>query len=334
MRAAKIHLVSWLFCIAAHFLGSQCVVGGTIVTKVAADPLLVGAHGITTDGANLYATAYADFGTGKVLSVPISGGTVTQLYGNLFSPLGLSEIGQNLYWIDPNSGPGTGTQILAAPVARGGSISPIFTGDTIVDGSGLATDGARLFAADEVQGRVFRLNSDGSGLTQLGGSRYGGFFNNEHLNTIAVSGGTVYVADFGKSGVISPEVVSIPASGGSFTTLSSGSPFVSLTGIAVGGDSIYVADGGTNSIWSLPLSGGTPTLYASDPRFDHLNQLTWFDGALYAADSGDGMTGIIWRISSVPEPASITLGFISVISLMAYAAWSRSITVRRARCAR
>jgi len=324
MRAARIHTVSGLTVLSLLCFGSGNVAAGVIVTAVATDPLLAGAEGISTDGVNLYATAYTSFGAGSVVSVPLGGGAVTSLYGNLFSPLGIAALGQNLYWIDPNSGPGTGTQILTAPITGGGPITAIFTGSTIVDGSGLATDGTRLFAADEVQGNVFRLNPDGSGLTQLGGSRYGGFFNNEHLNTITVSGGTVYVADSGKSGVISPQVVSIPATGGSFTTLFSGSPFVSPRGIAIGGDTIYVADGGTDSIWSLPITGGTPSLYASDPRFESLNQMTFFDGALYVADSGNGTTGTIWEVSSsVPEPGALTLLVLGMASLMGYGGWRR-----------
>jgi len=321
MRVSRIHSASWLTVLAVLFFGSENVVAGPVVTSVATDPRLVGAEGITTDGVNLYATLYRSFGDGGVVSVPLGGGAVTSLYNNLFSPLGIAAVGQNLYWIDPNSGPGTGTQILTAQITGGGPISAIFTGSAIADGSGLATNGTRLFAADEVEGRVFRLNLDGSGLTQLGGDRYPGFFGPEHLNTLAVTGGNVYVADSGKSGVISPQVVSIPATGGSFTTLFSGSPFVSPRGITIGGGTIYVADGGTDSIWSLPITGGTPTLYASDPRFQALNQLTWFDGALYAADSGNGATGTIWKISSVPEPGSLTLLVLGVAGLMGYGGW-------------
>ena len=262
------------------------------------------------------------------MSVPFGGGAVTTLYSNLVSPEGISVIGQNIYWIDPNSGPITDTQILTASKTGGGAITAIYTGSLvgqpIVDGVGLTTDGTKLYAADEVQGNVFSLNPNGSGLTQLGGSRYSGYFNTEHWNSIAVSGGLVYVADSGSSGVISPEVVSIPATGGSFTTLSSGSPFVSPYGIAVGGNTIYIADHGTDSIWSVPITGGTPSLYASDPQFQSLYNLTYFDGALYAADSGNGTDGTIWKITaSVPEPSGLTLLVLGMAGLIGYRRWRR-----------
>ncbi len=326
MRILRIHDASWLAVLTVLCLGGENVVAGTTVTAVATDPLLAGAQGITTDGVNFYVTRDSSSGAG-VISVPIGGGAVTSLYSNLVSPAGIAVIGSNLYWIDPNSGPITDTQILTAPNTGGGPITAIYTGSNvgqpIVDGVGLTTDGTKLFAADEVQGRVFSLNPDGSGLTQLGGNRYGGYFDTEHWNSITTSGGIVYVADSGKSGVISPEVISIPATGGSFTTLSSGSPLVSPYGIAVGGSTIYIADQGADSIWSVPITGGTPTLYASDPRFDRLYNMTYYDGALYVADTGNGTTGTIWKVTSsaIPEPGTLTLLVLGMAGLMAYGGW-------------
>ncbi len=153
-------------------------------------------------------------------AVSLSGGAVSTLYGGLTGPLGITTLGSNLVWIDPNAGPGTGTAILEAPTNGSGPITTLYNaGSPIIDGSGLTTDGSHLFVADEVQGNVFRLNMNGSNVAQLGGSRYGGFFDTEHTNFITQSAGTLYIVDSGKSGVTAPQVVSIPTTGGTFTTL-------------------------------------------------------------------------------------------------------------------
>jgi hypothetical protein len=250
---------------------------------------------------------------------------LTTLYGGLTSPNDITTIGSQLFWIDANSGPITDTQILKAPKSGGGSITAIYTGalvgQPIVDGSGITTDGTRLYTADEVQGRVHRLNPDGSGLTQLGGNRYGGFFDREHFNSIAVNDGIVYIADQGKSGFSDtpPRVQSIPVGGGSFSTLFTGdSATFSPNGIAVGSDTIFLTN--RNQILEMPLTGGTPTLLVSDPRFStHLAGLTFFNDALYVADGA----GAIWKVdlaqtSAVPEPGSLTLFGIGALTLFSY----------------
>ena len=225
------------------------------------------------------------------------------------APYSITNTGSKLYWIDPESGPASETQILAAPKNGTGPISIVVDGPGPVDGTGLTTDGAKLYAADAVQGRVFSMNLDGSNVSQLGGSRYGGFFDTEHQNSIATSGGTLFVADSGRLGVDSPQVVSIPTTGGSFTTLFAGSPFGYLSGIAVVGDTIYLADSVAKTIWDMPITGGTPQALVTDNDFGALGNLTYFNNALYVVDEA-GAGGVdIWKISlsSVPEPGSLTL---------------------------
>ena len=159
-----------------------------VVMPVASGPPLLGLLDSTTDGVNFYLNVNSS-GTGYVASVTVSGGGITPVFASwgvngIRSPSAITAIGSNLFWVDPNSGPGTGTQILRAP-KTGGSVTAIFTGSTITDGSGIATDGTNLFVADEVGGRVFRLSADGTGLTLLGPDRYPGGFANEHGNKVA-----------------------------------------------------------------------------------------------------------------------------------------------------
>jgi DNA-binding beta-propeller fold protein YncE len=180
-----------------------------------------------------------------------------------------------------------------------------------------------------VGGFVFAINSDGSGITQIGPQRYTGGFSTEHRNTIASFDGNLYIADSGRSGVTLPEVLTIPTTGGSFTTLFAGSPFIQPTGIAVGNNTIFIADDGANAIFSLPLTGGTPTLLVSDPRFASLSGLTFFNNALYVADGGTGATGTIFKVdlspvvaTAVPEPGSFLVVITGIVGLLGYG-WKR-----------
>lgn len=270
------------------------------VTLVPVSPVPETPFRITTDGVNLYFDDQRTSGQ-FIVSVPIEGGTATTLY-TAFNPHQLALIGSDIFWIDPNSGPVTDTQILRAPKDGSGPVTAIYTGafvgQPIVDGSGLTTDGAKLYSADEVQGRVHSLNPDGSGLFQLG-SRYGGFFDTEHLNTIFHSEGALFIADFGKAGSFIPKVVSIPAAGGSFTTHYEGSPFVTPVDIAVGNEAVFVADLSANTIWIMPITGGTPTVpvlgpptaFVSGAPFVQIIGLTFFDNDLYVTDTGNYIDG-------------------------------------------
>jgi hypothetical protein len=290
------------------------------VTPITTDPQLTGIVGITTDGVNLFVAApVRPPGLGAVFTVPIGGGPATPLYtyaGGVDppNPQSITLLGTSLYAIDPESGPASETQILTAPADGSGTPQAIYDGFSPLDGSGLTTDGTALYAADEVQGRVYRLNPDGSGLTQLGGSRYGGGFNTEHQNTLAASGGILYDADGGSAGVIDPQVVAIPSGGSSFTTLYAGAPFQHPSGIVVVGGTLYVADSAAQTIWALPVGGGTPTAVVTDSRFGALQNLTYFDNALYVTDES-GAGGVhIWKITlagnltAAGEPVTTTEG--------------------------
>jgi hypothetical protein len=272
--------------------------------------------GLVVSGTNLYFASSIGGAAQSVNTIATVGGAVSVLYPNLVSPNSLAVIGSTLYWIDANSGPITDTQILSAPLGGGGPVNAIYTGsnvgEPIVDGSGIATDGASLYTADEVQGRVHRLNPDGTGLTQLGPNRYGGFFDTEHQNSIATAGGLVYVLDAGRSAVDSPQLVTIPVGGGaSFTPVVVGAPFNAPTAITIGGGQIFVGDG--NTIWTLPLGGGPPTVFFSGGPLVNIGNsaLVYNNGSLYVGDQG---ANSIFRID-IPEPATLSLFMIGLIGV-------------------
>jgi DNA-binding beta-propeller fold protein YncE len=328
MRLRALRLLS---CLAALALSGGLANAGVLVTAHATGPQLGGITGIANDGTTLFVTKPNP--GANVLSVPVAGGPITPLYtytGGGVSPLGITVLGSSLYWIDPNSGPFTDPEILKAPKDGSGPVSRIMTGSSlgfpfgVLDGSGITNDGTRLYWADEVGGRVYKIEANGSGIVQLGGDRYPFGFGSEHFNSIAYDNGMLYVADSGRPGVNAPQVVSISTSGGSFTTLFSGSPFQSPTGITVGNGLLYVADSAAQSIWSLPLTGGSPTLVVSDSRFQSIHNLTYLDGALYVADQGSGGNGTIWKVDlqAVPEPSSLALLGAGAASLAGYV-WRR-----------
>jgi hypothetical protein len=254
---------------------------------------------LTTDGTNLIVSGAGTDNNAHIFQVAVAGGAATMLYP-AYNPSQVAIAGTNLFWIDPNSGPVTDTQILKAPASGGGAVSAIYTGSNvgqpILDGSGLASDGNFIYSADEVAGTVWRLNTDGSALTQVGPARYGGGFSPEHLNTIAVSQGVLYVADHGSSGFsIAPAVVSIPTNGTFFTTLSSGAPMVTPSGIAAGNGVLYVADPGAgNTVWQLPIGGGTPVALVSGGVFKQIQGLCYLNGSLYVSDT---TAGAIYRVN-------------------------------------
>ena len=286
------------------------------------DPLMKAPFHLASDGSNLFVSGVGSGSSQYLFQVPATGGAASILY-NALSPWEVARVGTNLFWIDPNAGPVTDTEILRAPSDGSGSEAPVYVGSQagqpIVDGCGLTSDGSVLYASDQVNGSVWRLNPDGSGLTQLGGNRYSGGFSTEHSSAITVYQGLLYLVDSGKLAV-SPQVVSIATNGSSFTTLASGAPFVGPSGVAVGNGMIYVSDpGASNTIWQLPLGGGTPTPLISGAPFIHLAGLVFIDGTLYVADAGgDAIYAITFpqpNILAEPSGATAASGGTATLSV-------------------
>ncbi|MEO8379574.1 MAG: hypothetical protein ABI779_07900 [Acidobacteriota bacterium] len=252
---------------------------------------------ITTDGSNLY------IGSGNnVLSMPIAGGLATTLYASATTccVVAITQSGGNLYWIDPNGDPDA-TAIFGGRTS-GGSRTKVYsgfaTGQPIVDGSGLTTDGSRLYAVDEVSGSLVSMNLDGSAITTLG-SRYAGSFSTEHLNRVTVSNGMLYIADEGctcPGGTVTPKIVRTPTAGGSFTTLFDAGAALTIRphDLAVAGSTIFFTDSVNNTIWKMPTGGGTPAPFIAGAPFSRVDGITALGDALYATDSGAGR---VYKIS-------------------------------------
>lgn len=263
---------------------------------------------LATDGTDWFVSGVRQDNSQAIFKFPIGGGTVSAPYAGLVSPLSVTVIGSEVYWIDPNGGPASDTRILKAPKSGVGPVTAIYSGSTVgeplVDGSGLATDGTALYAADEYAGKIFKLNPDGTNLTAFSaGPRFGSGFNNERVVIIAHEAGVLYGADINRAGATAstPSVFSSPVSGSAFTSLASGSPLVSPAGVAVMGGKLYVSDpGANNTIWQLPLTGGTPAVYSSGAPFLGLAGLAAYNGELYVADSAGGAIYRLVQTAAVP----------------------------------
>lgn len=261
---------------------------------------------IATDGTKLYVSGTSTAtNAARIWSVPIAGGAATALYSVPWTSSGgccalsLAVIPTNLFWIDPNSGPVTDTQILKAPTSGAGPVGAIYTGSAvgqpIVDGSGLTTDGTKLYAADEVGGGVFSMNADGSSLTQIGAARYAGGSTTEHPNFVVAAGSTIYIADQGSPANSLPaRILKLPAAGGAYTTLYSGAPLNCPSGITFGDGALFIADHCAKLVWAMPTSGGRPSVLIGSPLAAP-DMAVFFGGSLYVTDNST--TGRIFKVS-------------------------------------
>ena len=284
-------------------------------------------HDIASDGTSIFIQDSA-----TVYSLPATGGSISSLYNAPpGSPstfiFGVTVIGSNVFWGDAQSGPVTDTQIFKAPKAGGGPVTAIYTGfssgQPITDITGLETDGIKLYSADAVQGRVHSLNPDGTGITQIGPNRYGGFFAGAHQNSIAVGEGMVFIGESGVptasgcSGLCNPGIYAHSASNltGAFVTLFAGLPFQGdgVRGITYGDGTVFATQG--NSIFLIDANGG-PLSILTDPDFHDLRGITYDDGGLYVVDQFAG-SGRILRVglNAIPEPATVGLMLVGLLLL-------------------
>jgi sugar lactone lactonase YvrE len=288
----------------------------------------LGLAAITTDGANLFVRAYDTNFINYILPIALPGTNNTFVYSNLpdASPVGLAWHGTNLFWIDPTNSPFSRTAIFRGDT-NGGAIAPQYNTSTITNGSDIASDGSQLFMVDELGGSVSRLSYDFAVETAIGGSRYAGGFGSEHLNTLTVANGVVYVADSGNTAApISPQVVSLSTNGGSYTSIYVGTPFITPNAITIGGSALFVVDAAaTNTIWELPISGATNlTTLVSGPPFRNLQRITYLNHALYVTDNDtNNFNGTIFRVA-LPNPTASISG-VSVTTNGVHFSWTAPI---------
>jgi len=236
------------------------------------------------------------------------------------NPNGLTMDSEHIYWVDPNSGPATDTQIWRARRDGSGTPEAIFTGSqtglgvqVIHDASGIAlsSSGEELAVVDQVGGAVFSMPLDGGSSVALVGTRYGGGFETEHPQSIARDelGGYV-IAGAGKHDAVMPVILRKMPEVQETSELWSGAPLVEPRGVTCNGREVFVSDPGAgNAIWCVPVDGGPLRRLAIegiDPvRLGGLVYVGGFSNKLYVTDAGNGA---VYAITSLPSREQLLFG--------------------------
>jgi hypothetical protein len=259
-----------------------------VLDLMSSDAALTNPGSLTTDGVNLFVANGQ-----SIVSIPIAGGAAATVQADA-APVGirgLTRLGTDLFWIDPDGDAGA-TAIFKAPIG-GGAVTSIYSALTaeqiIMDGTDIAADGAKLYTTD-AGGQIHSLNADGSGVTFLG-ANFG--------STLSARAGMLYAAD-------AAAVTAVPASGAGAMTLFTSAPLSALADVAAGDDGfVYVADREANTIWRIPAAGGVPVAVASGAPFVQLAGLAYWQNALYVSDRGNTGTtdgpGAVYRVK-LPKP--------------------------------
>ncbi len=246
-------------------------------------------------------------------------GAVWKLF-QAFNPNGLTADSDHVYWVYPNSGPATDTQVWRGRRDGSGTPEAIFTGsesvsgmELIRDASGIAVSraGDELVVIDQVGGAVIALPMDGRGGQALVGTRYGGGFDTEHMQSIARDelGGYV-IAGAGKADAVMPVILRKSLGILETSELWSGAPLVEPRGITCDGRVIFVSDPGAgNAIWGLPVDGGPLRrllIRGIEPvRFGGLTFSGEGNNELYVTDAGNGA---VYVITGLPSREQLLFG--------------------------
>jgi hypothetical protein len=299
-----------LLATACAFVAPSLATGQATV-QVLGTAALNSSRGIAVDANNVYVTAYGATGVeSRVFSMPVSGGTVSQIYAYIgadgldTNDYGIASDGHTIYWADPNSGPLTDTQVFSAPANGSGPITPIYTGayegQPIFDGQGVLIHNGELYISDELGGRIFTMSENGAGITQI--TDYAPGVGYEVDPFIAVLGNKIYEAY--KAGATS-YIESISDTGGGFTTLySAPSSTFDPRGLAAGNGTLYCGNG--DEILQMSIGGGTPTELVGGASLGNetVSDLAYYGGSLYVVND----TSIL-KVTPVPEPFTfLTLG--------------------------
>jgi hypothetical protein len=314
----------------------QKLLGSVAVTPFVSSSQLKTGYAISGDGqGGLLLTGTDGTGTGfnqqNVLRVSGDGQAVGVLSA-ADHPQSITSDGTFAYWIDLDAD-GTHTRVYRQPLSGGprelvySAVTPTDSNGKIVSGTGLdfvpgntSATPESLVALDALQGAITRLPAqpdvtDGD-LTSIGAARSAGLISQSHAQFLDVENGVIYIVDPGfvatgsdRSQDVAAQILSIPVSGGAYTTLYTGNlpgfdlygtaiPASRPKGIAVHDGILYVS--GEHAIYSLSAGGGVPVVFAADERFRSLSGMTYVNGSLYVIDNGTTRTATVWRVELHP----------------------------------
>jgi uncharacterized repeat protein (TIGR03803 family) len=319
---------------------SETVLASFNGTTTGLTPYSIVQYGSTLYGVCLYGGANSN---GCIFSVPVGGGTPNVLYsfsstgtidGSYPCVLVINSTGTILYGVCNYGGANTtdGT-IFSIPVA-GGSLSWVTSFAVGTSGSSpnsLILSGSTLYGTTTLggvtsgSGTIFSIPITGGSINVL--YTYPASYGNPL--SIAISGTTLYVAaQFGGvsgSGINKGNIISIPAGGGSITTIytsttGTGNP-QSLQSLIISGSTIYclALGGGTNGVTTGIIfsvsTGGTIGFNYSLPTGSYPVQptnLLLSGSTIYGFSQGGGASsrGYIFSIGTNGSNFSILYSFI------------------------
>jgi uncharacterized repeat protein (TIGR03803 family) len=270
--------------------------------------------GLTLSGSTLYGMTYGGgaYGLGNVFSIPVTGGTPTNLLSfnntNGASPYGsltLSADGSTLYGMTYSGGANSDGTIFSIPVTGGtpttllsfnGTDGKFPEGDLTLSANGSTLYGMTQLGGANNDGAIFSIPVTGGTPTIL--ASFNGTDGAFPHGDLTLSGSTLYGTTYG-GGTSHGTVFSIPVTGGTPTTLVSfdgtngNGPFGDL---ALGGSTLY----GTTllgTIFSIPVAGGTPTILLDASNGERpAGNLTLSGSTLYGEASGVNNEGAIFSI--------------------------------------
>jgi hypothetical protein len=233
-------------------------VSAPIVTLATAQGDLTG---IANDGTNVYYTSQATpIDGGKVLSVPMAGGSPTPIAASQYKPQKIAHSGGSIFWTNAGGGNAGKAQVWSWKVGAGNTV-PLFTGIATDSPYGVTVDGSSVYFS------VAGLSHTVQSVAVAGG-------NASIVTTLPTSpsiptpgdvlvvGTRAYVMDIGGGG--------IPA-GLWAADLPSGMPkqvgVATSTGGSVAGDAkgIYWSDPNGGKVWTLAPGDSTSTVFWSTP---------------------------------------------------------------------
>jgi uncharacterized repeat protein (TIGR03803 family) len=266
--------------------------------------------GSTLYGTTSYGSGLGGIGYGTVFSIPVGGGTPTDLASfngdNGFSPRGsltLSADGSTFYGTTFRSGVYDSGNVFSIPVGGG---TPANLGSfSILNGCGPSGS--------------LTLSADGS--TFYGTTSQGGASPNGNVFSIPVGGAT-------------------PTSLGSFNGSDGSDPLGSLT-LSADGTTLYGTTyrggaGGFGTVFSIPVGGGTPADLVSFSGSNGAGpggDLTLIGSTLYGTTESDAASGdgTVFAVTlPTPEPSTFALLSVGAIGLATYVSWRRRRAARRA----
>lgn len=237
--------------------------------------------GIAVDSTHVY---YTSWSAGKVMKVPIGGGTPTTIATGLSTPAGIAVDSTSVYWVAYNAG-----NVYKAPLGGGNATVLASTQSSPLN---IAVDATNVYWTN-TGGSVSKVPIGGGTPTVLG--------TGQTPLGLAINSDDVFWTN-GYFGSNNATVNKVPLNGGLPMTLASGQ--TRPTAITLDATSFYwinIVGNGGDLIQKCPLSGcvgNVPTVIASSQQISSLTNLILFHVDATDVYWGNGGDSTIKRVSN------------------------------------